>query len=535
MKLQLCDLCYLPTFIRHLPITLIVTLGLLFGCIPPSQNKSAYYQEQHRPQFHFSPAKGWMNDPNGLVYYNGAYHLFYQHFPDSNVWGPMHWGHAVSTDLVHWQHLPIALYPDSLGYIFSGSAVVDDGNTSGFQQGKEKALVAIFTYHDMEKEKAGRIDRESQGIAMSNDKGNTWTKYKGNPVLKNKGDLDFRDPKVLGHDSTKKWVMPLAVGDHLEIFSSPNLKDWTKESEFGRNEGAHGGVWECPDLFPLKTKDGIEKWVLIQNIGRGSVNGGSGTQYFIGRFNGKTFINDNNPSMILWLDYGADNYAGVTWFGAPNNRRIFIGWMSNWDDYATTVPASTWRSATTLPRELSLIETPEGIRIAQKPVAELEQIRKTKIEIPTRSITDTLKIESSFVPKEVLLDFDLTHSTAKSIGFVISNSAHEKVIVGFDRTSGEFFIDRRNSGKIGFSKKFAKKHIAPFKSERLLTIHAFIDATSVEVFVDEGKLTMTDLFFPNEDYKNLTLFSSGGKTELLKAEVFELQSIWTDKTFNLKN
>ncbi len=505
-----------------------VSLVILFNCTVPPKKNSGYYQEQHRPQFHFSPEKGWMNDPNGLVYNNGTYHFFYQHYPDSNVWGPMHWGHAVSKDLVHWQHLPIALYPDSLGYIFSGSAVVDTDNTSGFQQGKEKTLVAVFTYHDMKKEKAGRIDRESQGLAYSNDNGNTWTKYAGNPVLKNKGDQDFRDPKVCWYEPTKRWIMPLAVGDHLEIFSSPNLKDWIKESEFGKNDGSHGGVWECPDLFPLTTKDGIEKWILIQNIGRGSVNGGSGVQYFIGKFDGKIFTNDNNPSTILWLDYGADNYAGVTWFGAPDNRRIFIGWMSNWDDYATTVPASTWRSAATIPRELSLIETPEGIRVAQKPIAALEQLRKTKIEFSPRSFVDSLKIESPFVQKEVLLDFDLSHSTAKSIGFTISNSLDEKVIVGYDKTTREFFIDRTNSGKTDFSKKFAKKHSAPYKAESLLTMHVFIDASSVEVFIDEGKLAMTDLFFPNEDYKNLTLFSADGKTELLKAEVFELQSIWNN-------
>jgi fructan beta-fructosidase len=393
--------------------------------------------------------------------------------------------------------------------------------------GKEKPLIAIFTYHDMVKEKAGRIDRESQGIAYSSDKGKTWTKFAGNPVLKNKGDQDFRDPKVLWHEGTKKWIMPLAVGDHLELFSSPNLKDWTKESEFGRAEGSHGGVWECPDLFPLKTKEGQEKWVLIQNIGRGSVNGGSGAQYFIGKFDGKKFINDNEASKVLWLDYGADNYAGVTWFNAPDNKRIFIGWMSNWDDYATTVPASTWRSATTIPRELSLMETPDGLRLSQKPIDALAQLRKGNIEVTPRSFSDSLKIESPFVQKEVILNFDLSHSTANTVGFVIGNSLHEKVIVGYDKSKSEFFIDRTRSGKISFSKKFPARHVAPLHAESLLTLHAYIDNTSIEIFVDEGQLVMTELFFPNEDYLSLTLFGSGGKTELVKAEVFELKSIWT--------
>jgi fructan beta-fructosidase len=514
---------------KNTPLLLIGWMAALIGCSSPAKKEIGYYQEQHRPQFHFSPEKGWMNDPNGLVYDEGTYHLFYQHYPDSNVWGPMHWGHATSTDLVHWTHQPIALYPDSLGYIFSGSAVIDKDNTTGFQVGKEKPLIAIFTYHDIVKEKAGRIDRESQGIAYSSDKGKTWTKFAGNPVLKNKGDQDFRDPKVLWHEGTKKWIMPLAVGDHLELFSSPDLKDWTKESEFGRAEGSHGGVWECPDLFPLKTKEGEEKWVLIQNIGRGSVNGGSGAQYFIGKFDGKKFINDNETSKVLWLDYGADNYAGVTWFGAPDNRRIFIGWMSNWDDYATTVPATTWRSATTIPRELSLAETAEGLRLIQKPVAELTRLRKEKVEVTPRSYTDSLTIESPFVQKELILHFDLLHSTSTTIGFVISNSLHERVIVGYNKTTQEFFVDRTASGKTSFSTKFARRHVAPLPAENMLTVHAYIDNTSIEVFVDDGKRVMTDLFFPNEDYKSLTLFGSQGKTELLKAEVYELKSIWNTK------
>ena len=235
----------MKTFGYILLLSFIVT-----ACAKPGNNKPELYKELHRPQFHFSPEKGWMNDPNGLVYYDNTYHLFYQHYPDSNVWGPMHWGHATSEDLVHWKNKPIALYPDSLGYIFSGSAVIDKNNTSGFQKGNEKPMVAIFTYHDMAKEKAGRIDRESQGIAYSNDKGNMWVKFPGNPVLKNKGDKDYRDPKVFLHEASSRWIMPLAVGDHLEIFSSSNLKEWIKESEFGKQEGAHGGTWECPDLFP---------------------------------------------------------------------------------------------------------------------------------------------------------------------------------------------------------------------------------------------------------------------------------------------
>lgn len=258
------------------------------------------YSETHRPQFHFSPAKGWMNDPNGMVYYEGEYHLFYQFYPDSTVWGPMHWGHAISEDLVTWKHLPIALYPDENGLIFSGSAVVDWKNTSGFGQNGKPPLLAIYTYHDMAVERAGkRNDYQTQGIAFSNDKGRTWQKYEGNPVLGNPGIRDFRDPKVIWHQASEKWIMALSVLDHLNFYSSDNLKDWDFLSEFGRNIGSHGGVWECPDLFPMIADDGREYWVLIENMNPGNPNGGSGTQYFIGHFDGREFIVDSDFMQLL--------------------------------------------------------------------------------------------------------------------------------------------------------------------------------------------------------------------------------------------
>jgi fructan beta-fructosidase len=296
-----------------------------------SENSSgmAVY-ETYRPQYHFTPQTGWMNDPNGMVYYEGEYHLFYQHYPDSTVWGPMHWGHAVSQDLIHWQHLPVALYPDKLGYIFSGSAVVDWNNTSGLGTAEAPPMVAIYTYHDPGGERQGRIDFQTQGIAYSVDKGRTWTKYEKNPVLPNPGIRDFRDPKVSWNEVSKQWVMTLAVKDHIEFYGSPDLKKWSKLSEFGNTIGAHGGVWECPDLFSLKDGEGNSKWVLFVSINPGGPQGGSATQYFIGNFDGKNFMPQD--TLARWIDYGADNYAGVTWSDIPasDGRRLFIGWMSNW-------------------------------------------------------------------------------------------------------------------------------------------------------------------------------------------------------------
>jgi len=503
---------------------LLILISLLTACQKTLQSEK-YYLEEHRPQFHFTPQKGWMNDPNGLVYYEGEYHLFYQHYPDSTVWGPMHWGHAVSKDLVSWEHLPIALYPDSLGYIFSGSVVIDKNNTSGFQSGKEKPLVAIFTYHDMVKEKAGRNDRESQGIAYSLDKGRTWIKYEKNPVLPNKGDTDFRDPKVFWHEASKNWVMPLAVGQHLEIFTSQNLKDWKQTGSFGEKEGAHGGVWECPDIISFPTPDG-EKWVLIQNIGRGAVNGGSGTQYFVGHFDGKTFINENSPETTLWLDYGADNYAGVSWFNTPNNKKIYIGWMSNWDDYATKVPTSTWRSGMTIPRELNLIKTANGYRLVQKPIESLEKLRKKEEKLSPTLVEKEKVIDSKSALKEIDLSFDTKSSSATEWGIELYNDKNEKVVIGFDKQNNQIFVDRTLSGKTKFSDKFAKKHIAPLSSSGLLKLHLLVDFASVELFVNDGQVAITDLFFPNEVFRNCKIYTKNGSANLVSGSIYDLKSIW---------
>jgi fructan beta-fructosidase len=510
---------------------LLGSLTLICACVSPkTEPKKQRNAEQHRPKYHFTPQKGWMNDPNGMVYYKGEYHLFYQYYPDSTVWGPMHWAHSVSKDLMNWESLPIALAPDEKGYIFSGSAVVDENNTSGFQTGEEKALVAIFTYHDMAAEKAGRLlEVESQGIAYSLDKGRTWTKYAQNPVIKNPKTKDFRDPNVKWHEPSKQWMMTLAVGDHVEFYASKNLKEWVKTGEFGKTEGGHGGVWECPDLFPLKVEgSNTEKWVLIQNIGRGAIAGGSGTQYFIGNYDGKVFKNDNKPTDILWLDYGADNYAGVTWNNAPDNRRLFLGWMSNWL-YATKVPtgapAGVWRSAMTLPRELSLKNTAQGIRLFQKPVKEQNLLRTgAKQDIATQTISTNYDLKPKSICNELSLSFDLTKTTAQDFGVILSNSKGEKVLVGYEKSSNRFYIDRNESGKKDFEKIFATRHYAPrTASNSLLTMKLHIDVASVELFADGGELAMTDIFFPNEDFNKMEIFSKNGVAALTQGEMWQLK------------
>lgn len=493
--------------------------------VPSTATNKAHtaYNETHRPQFHFSPPAHWMNDPNGMVYYKGEYHLFYQHYPDSTVWGPMHWGHAVSKDLVHWQNLPIALYPDSLGYIFSGSAVIDENNTAGFQTGDEKTMVAIFTHHHP------KTENQVQSLAYSNDKGRTWKKYGNNPVLSNPGIKDFRDPKVSWYEPEKKWIMTLAVKDRIHFYSSTNLKNWKLESEFGRgNVGAHGGVWECPDLFPL-TLNGQQKWILFVSINPGGPNGGSATQYFVGNFNGKEFKNDNSPETTLWIDYGADNYAGVTWSNIPepDGRRLFIGWMSNWF-YANKVPTDAWRSATTIPRELTLRDTPAGIRVINTPVKELQQLRQEQKSIPPTTITATYNLSKENNVNSALTELDLNFDVSKSEELIlkISNTKGEYINVGYSIPQKQLFIDRTHAGKTNFEPRFAEKHVAPLPIRNgKLKLHLFLDVASVEVFANDGQLVMTDIFFPNEDFTKVEILSKG-TTQLQESQAYTLKSIW---------
>jgi fructan beta-fructosidase len=502
---------------RILSLYLLVTLLGSHSAI----GQKTIYQEPHRPQFHFSPPAKWMNDPNGMVYYKGEYHLFYQHYPDSTVWGPMHWGHAISKDMIHWQHQPIALYPDTHGDIFSGSVVVDEKNTSGFKQGAEAPLVAIFTYHYMPGEKAGRKDFQTQGIAYSTDKGRTWTKYANNPVIKNPGIKDFRDPKVIWHAASQQWVLTMAAGDEILFYHSSDLKNWELTGRFGKEEGSHGGVWECPDLFELTTKEGKSKWVLLVSIGTGAPNGGSGTQYFIGSFNGKTFTNENSKETKLWLDNGTDNYAGVTWYNAPNQRRLFLGWMSNWQ-YAQSVPTQKWRSAMTLPRELSLQESSKGFRLQTKPVAETVTLRTRQ-----NPVTVTAGKAYPLSLAELTLQFDLSTAGNNDLGIELRNKENESVRIGYDPTNNQFYINRTQLQNTGFSKDFAAVHTAPRTATgKQLTMHLFIDKSSVELFADDGSVVMTDIFFPISEFNSVKIFQDPGAKALQNGKLYPLKSIW---------
>jgi fructan beta-fructosidase len=518
-------------------ITFFFLVLLIFACKTTQNTTTTMPQEQHRPNFHFTPPSQWMNDPNGMVFYEGEYHLFYQYYPSATVWGPMHWGHAVSKNMVNWEHLPIAIYPDSLGLIFSGSAVVDWKNTSGFGQGGKPPLVAIFTQHDMVGEKAGRSDFQYQSIAYSNDKGRTWTKYKGNPVIPNVNKIrDFRDPKMLWDEAHQQWTMVFAAQNHIKIWASKDLKTWTHQSDFGATYGTHAGVWECPDLFPINIEGTKEqKWVLLQSLNPGAPNGGSGTQYFVGDFDGKTFTLDTDfaknvsNGQAAWLDWGRDNYAGVTWSDIPktDGRRLFMGWMSNWD-YAQNVPTKSWRSATTLPRQLILSKTAQGLHLLSQPVKELEKLRKNTYTIENQTISDKLditkKIKFSPSSMEMSIAFELEDQSNTDFSIVLSNSKGEQYEVGYNATQNQFYSDRTKAGKVDFSDKFAKKvTFAPRSStDKTIKLHLFFDTASCELFADNGATVLTDIFFPNEDFTTIKLVAKNGKVMLRAGKIDEL-------------
>lgn len=501
-------------------------LLLIIGIISQSckdqhlQQNSNDNHEKYRPYFHFTPESMWMNDPNGMVYYEGEYHLFYQYYPDSTVWGPMHWGHAVSKNLVQWEHLPIALHPDSLGYIFSGSAVVDWNNTTGFGTKDNPPLIAIYTYHNMVGEQNGDNDFQSQAIAYSLDKGRTWTKYENNPVLKNPGIRDFRDPKVRWYGLQNKWIMTLAVKDHISFYSSPDLKTWKHESDFQSNIAAYGGVWECPDLFPLTSETGENKWILLVSINPGAPNGGSGTQYFVGDFDGHQFINENKK--LLWVDYGKDNYAGVTWSDVPeeDGRVLFIGWMSNWQ-YAQKVPTRSWRSAMTFPRKLTLQKQDENYMLLSNPVREIQNIYSKKDSTSNITPGETMDIYNG--PQEITFTLKPDNGIMDDFSLLFSNEMHEELIINYVKDKGQITINRDKSGEVLFSANFTGSHTAPFANEySQINFKILLDVSSIELFVNNGEVVMTDIFFPTSTFNKVKLEGSAN-TRIDQFMVIELE------------
>lgn len=491
------------------------------------QVDSASLTDAYRPQYHLSPPSGWLNDPNGMVYFEGEYHLCYQYHPWSDKWGPMHWGHAVSRDLVHWEHRPAALKPDGNGYIFSGSAVVDWSNSSGlFDDGP--GLVAIFTHADAYP--GTDRPRQRQSLAYSTDKGRTWTKYKGNPVLSDEAITDFRDPKVFWHAPSGRWVMVLAAGDHIRFYHSPNLKDWTLGGTFGEKEGSHDGVWECPDLFELPVEGDPKRtrWVLIVSIGdREDLTEGSRTQYFTGDFDGERFTNDHSPDTVLWADLGRDNYAGVTWSDVPESdgRRILIGWMSNWK-YANLTPTESWRSAMTVPRTLTLRDNGAGPRLVQTPVRELESLRREAVRLENVTVTPGSNPLGSYRGVQYEIEAEFVLGTATEFGFKLRCSDSEETVAAYDAARNEIVVDRSRSGKSDFHPEFPCRHGAALEpAGPTLKLRIFVDRSSVEVFAGDGQAVLTDLIYPSLESDGLELYVKEGSVKLLSLRIYTLDSI----------
>ena len=470
--------------------------------------------EKFRPAYHHTPLYGWMNDPNGMFYKDGLWHLYFQYNPYGSKWQNMTWGHSTSRDLVHWQQQPNAIEPDGLGSIFSGSAVVDTDNTAGFGRGE---VVAIYT-------SAGAS--QVQSLAHSSDNGVTFSTYGDNPIITTCGEA--RDPNMFWNEQTGRWnlVLAHALDREILIYSSDNLTDWRFESAFGRGYGCQKGVWECPDLFQLPVRGTNEKkWVLIVNINPGGPFGGSATQYFVGDFDGREFVCDDYADEAKWLDYGKDHYAAVTWSNAPDNRRTAIAWMSNWE-YADVVPTMQFRSANTLPRELDLFRGADGrLYVGVTPSPEVETLRgdmKTYSSVALGAQSVSYELPADGLCE---MDFDFNFVKTGTVNIVLSNDEGESVLMLYDLRENrrQFTMHRQSSGDTSFSTHFPATTVAPLHNpSRRHSLRLFVDRCSIEAFDGEGRFAMTNLVFPTKPYTHLSIYTTGGNARLDRLEIHSL-------------
>ncbi len=493
--------------------------------------------EKFRPVYHHTPLYGWMNDANGLVYKDGEYHLYFQYNPYGSKWGNMHWGHSVSKDLVHWEHLAPAIARDTLGHIFSGSSIVDQENVAGYGAGN------ILAFYTSVSDKNGQI----QCLAFSKDNGRTFTKYEKNPILCPADGLrDFRDPKVFRYEPEDKWVMIVSADKEMRFYDSKNLKDWNYMSSFGEGYGVQPCQFECPDMVELPVDGDLnrKKWALIVNVNPGCYFGGSATQYFTGNFDGTKFSCDSQPNVTKWLDWGKDHYATVC-FSNTGERTIAVPWMSNWQ-YCNIVPTKQFRSANALPRELSLYTQDGEIYLSAVPVPEIKTLRKEKKEIPAFTVANDYHIDSLLADNDGAyeLALEITVGEAEIMGFNLFNDKGEKVDIYFNLPEKRLVMDRTKSGIVDFGKKsvsheievhdrrkttsinyiddFALATWAPIKKENKYTLDVFVDKCSVEIFLNGGKVAMTNLIFPSEPYNRMCFYSKGGSFQVDSFKAYRL-------------
>ena len=493
--------------------------------------------EKFRPVYHHTPLYGWMNDANGLVYKDGEYHLYFQYNPYGSKWGNMHWGHSVSKDLVHWEHLAPAIARDTLGHIFSGSSIVDQENVAGY------GVESILVFYTSASDKNGQV----QCLAFSKDNGRTFIKYEKNPILCPADGLrDFRDPKVFRYEPEDKWVMIVSADKEMRFYDSKNLKDWNYMSSFGEGYGVQPCQFECPDMVELPVDGDLnrKKWALIVNVNPGCYFGGSATQYFTGNFDGTKFSCDSQPNVTKWLDWGKDHYATVC-FSNTGERTIAVPWMSNWQ-YCNIVPTKQFRSANALPRELSLYTQDGEIYLSAVPVPEIKTLRKEKKEIPAFTVANDYHIDSLLADNDGAyeLALEITVGEAEIMGFSLFNDKGEKVDIYFNLPEKRLVMDRTKSGIVDFGKKsvsheievhdrrkttsinyiddFALATWAPIKKENKYTLDVFVDKCSVEIFLNGGKVAMTNLIFPSEPYNRMCFYSKGGSFQVDSFKAYRL-------------
>ncbi|RFB11004.1 glycoside hydrolase family 32 protein [Bacillus sp. HNG] len=482
---------------------------------------SDYYTELYRPQYHFSTPTGNLADPNGLIYFEGEYHLFHQ--KNGN------WAHAVSKDLLHWEHLPVALEHDTLGQALSGSAVVDWNDSTGFFDGKA-GLVAIYTNTE---------GGEAQSIAYSKDNGRTWERYEGNPVISNPGIKDFRDPKVLWHEETKKWVMVVSTNQSVSFFNSDNLIDWKFQSQFGDNEGSHVAVWECPDLFqlPVDGDKNNKKWVLHVSIGDNDETNGSTAQYFTGEFDGTQFINDNPPEKVLTTDFGQDFYAAQSFSDVPkkDDRRIWLGWMANWR-YPYQSPTDPWMGSMSIPRQLSLKTVEDGsIKLIQEPINEIESLRVDHTTVES-IVVEGKHLMNEFSGTSYEFEATIEWEDVEEFGIRLRQSEEEETVFGYNTLEGQLFLDRSQAGletlldRNGGSFQFGTSYKTDYSSEsKQLKIRGFVDESSIEVFVNDGEYTFTNLIYSKPTSNDIEIYSKGGKINVVSLDFYHLYSTWRER------
>lgn len=489
----------------------ILIVSLFFAGKSIAQEE-VLFKENYRPQYHFTPSKNWMNDPNGLVFQNGLYHLFYQHNPFGNVWGHMSWGHATSKDLIHWKELPVALKEENGTMIFSGSAVVDKNNTAGFATGnKGKTMVAVYTGHT--------DTLQTQDLAFSNDDGLTWKKYAANPVL-NLHKKDFRDPNVFWYEPKQEWIMAVSqpIEHQISFYASKNLKQWNHLSDFGP-KGDTSGVWECPDLMqvPIVGETGKSKWVLFTSQN-------STMQYFVGEFDGSKFLEDHPSSTIHKQDYGTDYYAAVAYHNTPDKQPISIGWVNNWE-YANSIPTKPWKSAMSLPRKLSVKKQGDDWVLVQQPIAGLQTLREKKQEIKEISVTQSKTLPFSGTSYELSLSIQPSENTIAGIRIAVSGNRYFEI--SYDSKKEEISIDRSHTIN-DFNKKYASiaKSAATLKAKGgKINLYIYVDASIVEVYSGDGTVVLTAQVFPDKKDTGIQLFSEAGTAIFKDIQFWQMKSI----------